>query len=70
MLQHGNTVFLTIRSFDMAKFTSLTTFSLITSCELTFLTVGLKISFLPTFAFEISLKEFRVVRRELIRYTL
>jgi hypothetical protein len=37
--------------FDVAKFTTLTPLSLLISCKLSFLTVGLKISSLPTFVF-------------------
>jgi hypothetical protein len=43
-------VLLTTKILDVAKFTTLTPLSLLISCELLFLIVGLKISYLSTFA--------------------
>jgi hypothetical protein len=50
LLQCGNTVLLTFRLFGVAKFTTLTPLSLLISCEISFPTLGLKISAVPTFA--------------------
>jgi hypothetical protein len=43
----GNIVLLTVRYFDVAKFTTLTALSLLISCKLSFPIVGLKMSSLP-----------------------
>jgi hypothetical protein len=43
-------VLLTTKFLDVAKFTALTSLSLLISCELSFPIVDLKISYLPTFA--------------------
>jgi len=40
---------LTKRFFDVVKFTTQNSLSLLISCKLSFLIVGLKVSFLPTF---------------------
>jgi hypothetical protein len=48
MLRFGNLVLMTIRFFDVAKFTTLTPLSLLISCKLSFPIVGLKMSCLPT----------------------
>jgi hypothetical protein len=59
---------LTIRFLDMAKFTTLTPLSLLISCKLLFLTVGLKMSSLPALALK-SLKQiFHMAFREFIEY--
>jgi NADH:ubiquinone oxidoreductase subunit K len=52
MLHCKNIVLLTIRIFGVAKFSTQTSLSLLMSCKLSFLTVGLKISFIPSFALE------------------
>jgi hypothetical protein len=54
MFQCGNTVLLTNRFFDVAKFTTLIPLLLLTSRELPFPTVSLKISSLPTFTLKSS----------------
>jgi hypothetical protein len=68
MLQCGNIVLLTIWFLDVAKFSTLTPLSLLTSCKLSFPIVGLKMSSLPTLAFLISQQNFHMVFREFIKY--
>jgi hypothetical protein len=46
-------VLLKIKFLDVAKFTTLTSLSLLISCELSFPFVGLKISSLPTFVLKL-----------------
>ena len=46
----GNIFISTIRYFDVANFTTVTTLTLHFSCKMSFLTVGLKISSLPCFS--------------------
>jgi hypothetical protein len=55
MLQWGNMVLLTTKFLDVAKFTTLTTLSLLILCELSFPIVSLKISSLPTFALKMDI---------------
>jgi len=50
MLQCGNIVLLTVTLSDVAKFTTINTISLITSCKLSIPTAGLRTSSIPTFA--------------------
>jgi hypothetical protein len=50
MSQCGNVVFLKIRFFEVAKFTTLTLLPLLASCRLLLPITGLKMSSLPTFA--------------------
>jgi hypothetical protein len=45
-----NVVLLTIRFFEVAIFTNLTPLSLLASCRLSLSIIGLKMSYLPTFA--------------------
>jgi hypothetical protein len=45
-----NVVLLTIRFFEVAKFTSLTPLSLLASCRLSLPIIGLKMSSIPNFA--------------------
>jgi hypothetical protein len=51
-------VLLTTGFFDVAKFTTLTPFSLLILCKLLFPTVGLKISYLPKLALKYPSKIF------------
>jgi hypothetical protein len=50
MLQCGNTVLLTLRFLDVAKFTNQTPLSLLILCKPAFPVVGLKMSSLPSVA--------------------
>jgi len=59
MLRCGNIILLIIRSFDVAKFTTLTPLSTLISHKLVFSIVGLKISCLLTFAIRNLLKSYK-----------
>jgi hypothetical protein len=51
-------VLLTIRFLEVAKFTTLTPLSLLASCRLSLPIIGLKMSYLPTFALKTLLEKF------------
>jgi ankyrin repeat protein len=50
LVMHGKVVLLKIRFFEVAKFTTLTSLSLLASCRISLPITGLKVSSLPTFA--------------------